>query len=238
MRVALSLSACGLVLLAALECRAEVECLGISSDGKHAVLLEHGVRDGSGFPWARATVLEAARNVTVGKPFEVTLDGAAATDAAAVEQVKRAFEAARAALTVGPLRACREIAHDEKGGLTERSGVPIGTVQITTRKARRTEAANPCAAPFSPLLLSVKLYWMDDDRPANLLLDKKVPKDRACLSGCVLGKVFTEGTTGLFVLQCGAPGFEGPGTRSVPIAVKLLYGMDEDLPGSDAKPSQ
>ena len=213
-----------------------MESLGFSTDGKHAVLLEHGVADGSGHPWARVTIFEAARNAVVGQPIEVMLDAEGATEASAVEQAKKAFEAARVKLNLAPLRPGKEIRHDEKGNLADREGAPIGTLKITTRKATGKEVKQ-CYEPFSPLLLALTLYWMDDDKPAKLLAEKRLPKERPCLTGCELGKVFADGTTAIFVLQCGAQGFEGTSTRSVPVAAHLLYGLDEDLPGSDAKPS-
>jgi predicted secreted protein len=233
----LALLASAVISLCALPSRAGVEVLGFSTDGRHVVILEHGVADGSGFPWAKATILDVARNAPAAKPIEVTLQDAAATEAAAVEQVKKGLAAAGEPLKLAPLKAPREIGHDEKGNLHDREGAPIGTVKIEARKAGAKEASKACEDPFSPLLLKVQLFWMDDDTPAKLLVDKKVPKDRACLTGCELGQVFADGRTGLFILQCGAPGFEGPATRSVPVVAKLAYGLDEDLPGSDAKPS-
>ena len=238
MRSRAAITACACTVLVALPTRAEVEALGFSTDGKHAVLLEHGVADGSGFPWARVTIFEAAKNAVVGKPIEVSLETDGATEAQAVEQAKKAFEASRVRLSIAALRPGKEIRHDEKGELHDREGAPIGTLKITSRKAKAREMAKQCYQPFSPLLLTLTLYWMDDDNPAKLLSEKKVPKDRACLTGCDLGKVFADGTTAIFVLQCGAQGFEGTNSRSVPVAAHLRYGLDEDLPGSDAKPSE
>lgn len=238
MRSRSAFAACACAALVALPTRAEVEALGFSADGKYAVLLEHGVADGSGFPWARVTTFEAAKNAVVGKPIEVVLQAGGATEAQAVEQAKRAFEAARVKLNMAALRPGKEIRHDEKGELHDREGAPIGTLKITARRATAKEGAKTCYQPFSPLLLSLTLYWMDDDKPAKLLAERRVPKDRACLTGCDLGKTFADGTTAIFVLQCGAQGFEGTNSRAVPVAAHLLYGLDEDLPGSDAKPSE
>ena len=234
MRPPLALLVCALSLPAG----AAVEALGFSPDGKQVVMLEHGVAEGSGFPWAKVTVLETARGTVVGRPFEVERQDADATEADAVKQAKEAFEAAREKMKIAPLRPGREIAHDAKGVLHDRQATPIGTVKIEARKAAGKEASRACEPPFSPLLLTVTLHWVDDDSPARLLADKKVPKERACLTGCELGRVFADGRTALVLLQCSAPGFEGPETRNVPIAARLAYGLDEDLPGSDARPSE
>ena len=218
--------------------RAELEVLGFSSDGKHAVVLEHGVGEGSGYPWARATVLEVAKNAVVGKPVEVTLESGDATEQEAVEKVKKEFEEARGKLGVADLKAGKLIAHDEKGNLKDREGAPIGTVKLTSKKAKGKQAAKSCDAPFAGYLLTLTMYWMDDDTPAKLLVDKKVPIERACTQGCKLGRVFAGGRSAVFELECGVQGYEGPATKSLGVSARLAYGLDEDLPGSDARPDK
>ena len=238
-RTALSTCAALLCVLApARPARAALEVLGFSTDGKHAVVLEHGVGDGSGYPWARATVLEVAKNAVVGKPVEVTLESGEATEQEAVDKVKKAFEEARAKLGVAPLKAGRTIAHDDEGNLKDREGAPLGTVKLTAKKAAGKQLARPCDEPFAGFLLTLTMFWMDDDTPVKLLADKKVAKDRACTTGCKLGKVFAGGRSAVFELECGVQGYEGPATKSVPVAARLAYGLDEDLPGSDARPEK
>ncbi len=218
--------------------RAELEVLGFSADGKHAVLLEHGVAEGSGYPWARATVLEVAKNTVVGKPVEVTLESGDATEQEAVAKAKKAFEETRGKLGVAALKAAKLIAHDEKGNLKDREGAPIGTLKLTSRKAKGKEAARPCDEPFAAYLVTLRMFWMDDDTPAKLLADKKVPKERACTQGCKLGRVFADGRSAVFELECAVQGYEGPATKSVAVSARLAYGLDEDLPGSDATPEK
>jgi predicted secreted protein len=218
--------------------RAGLEVLGFSTDGKHAVVLEHGVGEGSGYPWARAVVLDVAKNAAVRKPIEVTLESGDATEQDAVDKVKKAFEEARPKLNVAPLKAGKAIRHDEKGNLKDREGAPIGTVKLTSKKAKGKEAFKSCGEPFEAWLLTLTMYWMDDDTPAKLLVDKKVPKERACTQGCKLGGVFADGRSAVFELECAVQGYEGPATKSVAVSAKLAYGLDEDLPGSDAKPEK
>jgi hypothetical protein len=111
-------------------------------------------------------------------------------------------------------------------------------VKLTAKKAKGKEAARSCDEPFAGYLLTLTMYWMDDDTPAKLLADKKVPKERACTQGCKLGRVFANGRSAVFELECAVQGYEGPATKSVAVSARLAYGLDEDLPGSDARPEQ
>lgn len=214
----------------------EVFALGFTPDGSVAVLLEHGTHEGSGFAWARATLLDAGKRAVLGKPLDVTLEEEGATEKQAVAKVRGLVEAERAKLKLPKLVPGKTIARDDKGELYEKAGPPIGTVQLKTRPATQRQAKKACDAPYLPLLLTVKLLWAEDEEPAVLLDDKAVPKDRPCLLSCALVQVFAQAKTGLVVLRCGSPGFEGSHGKFVPAIAVLKYGLDEDLSGSTKDP--
>lgn len=226
-----------LALALAVPARAdEVSTLGFTPDGSVAILLERGTLDGSGFPWARATLLDARKRAAIGKPLEVTLDEEGATEEKAVAKASALAEAERVRLKLPKLVPGKTIAKDDKGELYEKAGPPIGTLEVKVQKAPAKAGKKACDEPYAPLLLTVKLLWAEDEEPAVLLADKTVPKDRPCLLSCTLVQVFAQAKTGLVVLRCAGPGFEGSGGRFVPVIAQLKYGLDEDLPGSTPDP--
>lgn len=231
MRTAQTLLALCLLLSGAARATDQTELVGFTPDGNVAVFLVHGVADGSGFPWARGTFMDVKGNRALGAPVEVELQDSSATEEQAVAKAKAALEAARLEKKLPKLVPGKQI-KNEQGELYEQAGPPIGTVEIKLKKPGKRAAGAECPPPFAPRLLAVKLLWMGDENATTLLADKAVPAERACLSGCALGKVFASGKSALFLLDCKAPGFEGPGSKVVPIAAKLKYGLDEELPGS------
>lgn len=222
----------GLVLVARAAHAGALEPLGFTPDGQVVAVLEKGTHDGSGFPFAKITFLDTKTGRAKAKTDEVTLEEEGATEALALEKVKAKAETTRAALKLDPLVPGKAIAMDAKGELSEKAGPPIGRLEVAAKKASKKQAAQACDEPFRALLLTVKLFWMDDETPAVLLRDSKVPKERACVTGCAPESVFAHKKSALVVLKCEAPGFEGPDARRVPIAAQLKYGLDEELPGS------
>ena len=57
-------------------------------------------------------------------------------------------------------------------------------------------------------------------------------------TGNVSVDVFMVGGSAVFELECAVQGYEGPATKRLGVAARLAYGLDEDLPGSDAKPDK
>ncbi|SRR6266404_9396675 len=208
-----------------------IEVVGFSPDDRYVAWIEHGVGEGSGYPWARLHVIEVSRSADALPPVEVTLDSGKETDSedAAVRKARAAADPARARLRVSSWVAPRVIQHDEKGELRDHRGAPIGTLQIEER-ATRADSKSKCEAPFRPLLLRLSLFFLDDDKPARLAEDKKLPKDRPCASGCEVAGVFAHGKAALAFARCGVQGFEGPSTKYSAYAGTLPYGLDEPIP--------
>lgn len=207
-----------------------MEVLGWSADGAYVALLEHGVGQGSGFPWARVTILDVAKHRPVSAPTKVDLEAAGASEADAVVQAKKKAESERARLKISAWVPGKKIAHDEKGELRERGGGPIGTLELTAAKATKKQQVRECDEPFSAQRLKLVIHWLDDDAPFTVVDEKTVPKERACTTECAFGPVFAQAKSAVFVLECGIQGFEGKATLSYPVAAKLPYGLDEEIP--------
>ena len=205
-----------------------IDVVGFSPDDKYVAWIEHGVAEGSGFPWARLHVTEVSRSADASAPVEIKLDSGKDTDTedAAVKQARAAAEGARSKLRVASWAAPRVIQHDEKGELSDHTGAPIGTLQIEQRVAKGKPS---CEEPFRPLMLRLVILFLDDDRPARLAEDKKPPKERSCATDCALAGVFAHGKAALAFARCGVQGFEGPGARYSAYTGTLPYGLDEPI---------
>ena len=225
-----------LTLLTAAAARADapalfsLEVIGFSPDGRYVAWVEHGVGEGSGYPFATLRIVEVAKNAPALPPTDITLDSGEDTDteAAATQKARDAATAALTKLHVEKWAPPREIKHDERGEMQDHEGAPIGSLSIKSRKAKAKDRA--CQEPFRPLLLQATVSFLDDDQPARLAEERKVPKDRPCTTGCALDKIYASGKSALVTVKCGIPGFEGPASRLVAITGTLPYGLDEELP--------
>jgi predicted secreted protein len=189
---------------------AAVQILGFSPGDKQVAYLETGANEGSGEAYAKLHVIDIAKNAGKVTSF-------AGQDAAA-----QALKAASSTAWAKP----RTIEHDDRGELSDRTGAPIGTLELTTRKA----AKSSCDEPFDALLLKVVIHFMDDDKPTAVGSEKSLPKMRPCASSCALDKVYAHGKAALVLVKCVTPGFEGKGETITAFAKSLPYGLDEDLP--------
>ncbi|HZX94979.1 MAG TPA: DUF2259 domain-containing protein [Myxococcales bacterium] len=216
-----------LALLLAAAAAGPVEVVGFSPDDKYVAFIEHGVAEGSGYPWARLRVMDVGRSADAAAPVSITLDSGKDTDTeeGAVRKARDAAEAARVKLGIASWAAPRIIQTDDKGELSDHTGAPIGTLEIKERAGK-----GKCEEPFRPLLLSLVIHWLDDDKPARVAEEKKPPKDRSCAGECALGGVFAHGKVALVLAKCTVQGFEGPSTHYSPYTARLPYGLDEPLP--------
>src|SRR6267143_2802072 len=208
-----------------------IEVVVFSPDDRYVAWIEHGVSEGSGYPWASLHVTEVSRSAEAVPPVKIRLDSAQDTDTevAAVRKARAAADAARGKLRIASWVAPRIIQHDEKGELSDHRGAPIGTVQIEERVASAKDKSK-CDEPFRPLLLRLVVLFLDDDHPARLAEGRKLPTDRPCASTCELAGVFAHGKSALAFTRCGVQGFEGPGTKYTAYAGTLPYGLDEPIP--------
>jgi predicted secreted protein len=207
-----------------------VELFGWTPDGSKVVAIEHGMYDGKGSFWARATFFDTLKGAVMGKPLEVELESDASEDAA-VAQMKKLAEAERVRLKLPALVAGKVIKTSQKGELTGADGSPTGNLEIKSAPAGKKLQVRACGEPFNPELVSVKLFLMGGDKPITVLNEKKVPATRACSGGCTASSTYGQGKGALFVLKCQVQGFEGPATQALLVPLgKLEFPLEADLP--------
>jgi len=216
------------MLLALLLAAAPVEVVGFSPDDRYVAWIEHGVAEGSGYPWARLHVVDVARSGDVMPPVEVKLESGSATDSerAAVNQARAAADSVRAKLKVTSWEPAKAVEHDAGGELSEASGAPLGTVQVEQKSVKGK--APVCEEPFKPALLRLTISLMGDDRTRRLGEDKSVPKDRPCVATCELDGVFAHGKAVLAFTKCGVKGFEGASAKYTAYTATLPHGLFGD----------
>lgn len=216
-----------LIALLVAAAAAPVEVVGFSADDKYVAWIEHGTSEGSGFPWARLHVTDVARSADAVPAVQVTLDSGKEgdTEEAAVQRARSSAQSMRGMLGVSSWVSPRVIQHDAKGEMSDRTGAPIGTVELKQR-----EGKGKCEEPFRALLLKLTVLWLDDDRPSKIADEKKPPRERPCATGCALGDIYAHGKAALVFAKCGVQGFEGPATKYTAYTAKLTYGLDEPLP--------
>lgn len=214
------------MLIALLLAALPVEVVGFSPDDRYVAWIDHGIGEGSGFPWARLHVIEVSRNADAVPPVEVRLDSGKESDTeeAAVKQARSAAESARAKLQIASWVPARAVQHDQDGELSKRSGEPIGTLKIEERAAK---GKSSCDEPLRPLLLRLAMFFLGDDRPSRLAEDTALPKDRPCASSCTLAGVFAHRKAAVAFTECKVRGFEGPGTKYSAYAGNLPYALDK-----------
>ena len=156
--------------------------------------------------------------------MENELRDAGASEETAAAQAKKGAERERERLRVASWAKANKIDADRDGQVSEKSGAPIATIEVKTRAGKAVES---CPEPFAPLLLEVAVYFLDADKPARMLSEKKVPKDRPCTNECALDSVYASGKSALALVQCTVPGFEGPAKQLVPVAAVLPYPLEE-----------
>ena len=97
-----------------------IEVVGFSPDDRYVAWIEHGVSEGSGYPWARVHVTEVSGSGEAIPPVKITLDSGRDTDTedAAVRKARAAADAARGKLRVESWVTARIIQH-EQGELSD-----------------------------------------------------------------------------------------------------------------------
>jgi hypothetical protein len=188
---------------------AAVQFLGFSPAGKTASYIERGVNESSGKGYVKLHTVDVVK-------------GTETVTAFSSEEELEAREMRISNLWVVP----RKVAHDEHGGLSDPTGAPIGTLELTARKAGK----NSCDEPFEPLALGLVMRFRDDDKPVTVGTEKAPPKSRPCAQGCAIDQVYAHATSVAVVVKCTTPGFEGKGEAFSVFAKVLPHGLGKDLP--------
>jgi predicted secreted protein len=213
-----------LALLLAAAPAAPIEFIGFSPDARYAAYVDHGVADGSGFPYASLQIVDVARNRPAAPPVKVSLQGGAASDTeeAAVKQAKAGAAPVMKRLKIASWVPGKELKVTGKE-LENNGGEPLGSVEVKSKRARGV-----CEEPFLPLLLSLEFNLIDDE--TRKVSQERVLPPHRCLSECAASRVFSYRKGFLVLARCSSRGFEGPAATFVPLAGVLPQGIDEDLP--------
>src|SRR6267154_981317 len=108
-----------------------IEVVGFSPDDRYVAWIEHGVGEGSGYPWARLHVTEVSRSADAVPPVDITLDSGKETDSEdeAVRGARAAADSAGGTPRVSSGGAAPVIRTDGTGDLRNPGGAPVGTLQ-------------------------------------------------------------------------------------------------------------
>jgi hypothetical protein len=208
-----------------------VDVFGWEHNGARVVVIEHGVYDGRGVPWATVTVYDTKKNAPVSPPISLSYDSTDIDEAQAYKDARVKAEAERVRLKLGWLDKGKSLKTAENGAITEPDGAPIGNLEVKLRKASKKEQSRDCPEGWDPQLLTVKLAIMDGDGPITVLKEAKVPPRRACMSECTPHATYGNAKGALFVLLCKVQAFEG--FELLPVLMTtggLQYPLSPDLP--------
>ncbi len=217
---------------------AEFRNLGFSPDGRHFAFMEHGVQDGSGFPFANVFVIDLNRDAWMGPPVRVLIRQEAEDARAAM---RRALRLARPMLEragIDSLLTGRELFHAPP---TEGTG-PAITATFTIRRwqvndpHRRYELrlstfplpGGDCA----PDMVEGARGFALDVRPGQtgryvrLHADSRIPPSRHCPVAYAIDRVIHHllprgAPRTVIIIRFAYPAFEGFDERYLAIPVRL-----------------
>jgi len=203
---------------------ATLEFTGFSQDGRYIAFAEHGVWDGSGFPWARITFVDVEKNDWVGTPH--------------LESVEEG--------PGDPLRAARWACRDRYERLGIRAGNQGSSLALTEDEHFETPTGGTVSSQsfevkghhYALILEQIpveggdwdmrphklKLTLSDVDRGTRKILqeDRKLPESRSGAFAYAIDSAWLYDDHYLAVfLSIGLPGFEGPDTRYMAITGTL-----------------
>ncbi|PSJ65602.1 DUF2259 domain-containing protein [Kumtagia ephedrae] len=217
---------------------ADLALLGFSADGAIFAFEEHGIQDGSGFPYANRYYIDTGKDAFLpGSPVRVRLDDEGQTVRAARDAARQKGETiiTDAELAENPgytaaMNAVAELSADPFRVVANSS--PAFARPFDPMEFRIEEFAARPGATFCPEPEQIKGFRLTsvDSRPGGVTKvlheDKDVPASRGCPLGYRIGAVqtyFPEGKSGIamIVVSVRSFGFEGPDYRWLAVATTL-----------------
>ena len=216
---------------------AQLDILGFSADGKIFAFEEHGVQDGSGFPYANRFYIDTATDSFVaGSPVRVRLDDEAATVASARDKARAqgstivSDEILRAnAGYLAGFNAITELSAEADAiRVNPRPVEPAIDPALSFKIEQFALAAPAGSCDGIDGIAGFRLSRADGDQGQPVLVheDKSIPKSRNCPQGYRVGGVQTfypEGGQPVFavIVAVRSFGFEGPDYRWIALTGKL-----------------
>lgn len=217
---------------------ADFNLLGFSADGGTFAFEEHGIQDGSGFPYANRFYIDTAKDSFVpGSPIRVRLDDEGQTVAAAREAARNKGEAivpdaelAKHAGYTAAMNAVAELSADPFRMVANSSPVfarPSDPMEFRIEEFDAKPGATSC--PDDQQIKGFRLISVDAKQGGVTRVlheDKDVPASRGCPLGYRLGAIqtyFPEEKPGIamVVIAVRSFGFEGPDYRWLAVATML-----------------
>lgn len=211
---------------------ADRHILGYSKDARWFAFVEHGIQDGSGFPYANLYILDVTRDRWApGTPVRVLLKDERAT---AGEAYGRLLSRAAGKLKKygtrypGRLLASRPLTEDwnrsldlsKPSELRFKVSYPYGHDAKVRANAFAVGDKSACDDLWAPMGLSLSI-GTGDEPAREIYRDKRLPKSRACAQGYALADVY------------GAP--VAPFGSKKGKAVALVYVFTHGFEGKDAR---
>lgn len=207
-----------------------VEVAGFTPDGSAVVVVEHGVEEGRGYPWANVTFFDTAKGQPLAKPLNVVLETTEKGEAEAVAEAWQRIDGERARLKLAPLVRGKSFKTTEAGAISGSDGGPLGNLEIKSKNAGKKESVRACEEPWKAQLYTVKLFLMGGDAPIPVVAEKKVPAQRACSESCTASASYGQGKGAFFVVRCRKQDFEGFGFQNLLLPIgNLEFPLEADL---------
>lgn len=177
--------------------------LGFSSDGKVFAFEQHGIQDGSGFPYSEIFVIDTeADSFLPGTPYRVRIDdenaGLSEARAKSLDQARSLLEQHRTGDHPGNLVAFNPVSelNVDPHRLRYRA-FPAEPAFGGAYSLQLEEVDQPPPAACKDILETVKGFRLhlteSDDKPASVMLheDTTIPQSRRCPTGYRIGGVMT-----------------------------------------------
>lgn len=210
---------------------AERTVIGFSADAAYFAFVEHGVQDGSGFPYANAFVVGTATDTWApGTPVRIRIDDESATiDAAlgqAVDGIRPLIERHQIATppVVLAARPLTELSNPHQVGFLLRMPVPPSFDDAYSLSLIETELP---AANCPDMGESFKGFTLDlvrsDFEIVRMNRDTAIPSSRRCPLGYRISEVLTDPARTVLVvlIDVMSVGFEGPDRRFMAVTTRL-----------------
>lgn len=222
---------------------ADFRPIGFSESGQYYAFAQVGIRDGSGFPFAEAWVIDVQKNEQVATGIVELSDGNEGGTGTPEQAFQKAIEAAkleRFSINKNAFLGTDLLVHlptdhstiannifafeaRAEGGAS--GTIPTYEVKVETTK---TKPATKDSAPgdYGPaLLLKLSIVGREEAKGTVQILqeDKRLPKSRAYPLAYSVRRVtaYQEGL--VIILSYTTPGFEGPSVRYMAISGKLTH---------------
>ncbi len=206
--------------------------IGFSPDGRYFAFAEHGVQDGSGFPYANGYVIDTSNDSWIaGTPVRVMLESEDEGADAAIEKMMQrlapiveghAITTTPEIVVRNPITQVTDDAHASR--FVRRALLPADGYAYTLNLEEKPIEATDCPADLAGPYMGMSLTLITPSgTEITLADDASIPASRRCPLGYRISEVmFAPGTNVMAVLlDVMSLGFEGPDRRFMAITASI-----------------